>query len=325
MDQLKVSIIVPAFNAERWLEECCRSVFRQTYVNWELIVIDDGSTDKTWPLLQALAAEEPRLRPVHRENGGVSRARNLGLSLARGEYLTFLDADDLLLPHTLTTLVQALEESEAAVAVGWKTEFDHRGRELGCPYPREKAIWEGTQGLRQCLLDHPATYAVWGKLYRREFLAGLTFPEGISVQEDSFFLFQLMLRRPRVAVSDQVVLRYRLHPDSLSHTPGQRLLEIPKLARRKLELLEAQYPEMENLGRNLLVKANMALLENLAGDTSKAFRQAENRAIREIRRNARYFRSASGRNRRWFWMICVGLYRPYKWLRRGRARWKRYM
>ena len=89
-----VSIIVPAYNAERWIEDCCRSVFRQTYENWELIVIDDGSGDETWNCLMRLSGEEPRLRPVRRENGGVSRARNCGLSLARGEYLAFLDTLD---------------------------------------------------------------------------------------------------------------------------------------------------------------------------------------------------------------------------------------
>lgn len=316
-----VSIIVPAYNAERWIEDCCRSVFRQTYENWELIVIDDGSGDETWNCLMRLSGEEPRLRPVRRENGGVSRARNCGLSLARGEYLAFLDADDLLLPDGLTWLVEALEESGADMAVGWKTEFDDSGHDLGCPYSRERAIWQGDEGLRQCLLDHPATYAVWGKLYRRELLEGLTFPEGVSVQEDSFFLFQAMLRRPKVAVTDKILLRHRLHPDSLSHTAGARLLEIPKLAQRKRELLQKACPELESLGRNLMVKANMALLENLAGE--RGFRQEETRAIREIRRNARHFRPATARNRRWFWLIYLGLYRPYKWFRRGRAIWKR--
>lgn len=312
----RISIIVPAYNAERWIEDCCRSVFRQTYEKWELIVIDDGSTDNTAAILAALAAKEPRLRCVTQKKGGVSRARNTGLSLAAGEYVTFLDADDLLLPDALETLGKA----EADIVVGWKTEFDDSGRDLGCPYPRKRELWTDTEGLRQCLLDHPATYAVWGKLYRREILEGLTFPEGVSVQEDSFFLFQLMLSRPHVAVTDRIVLRHRIHPESLSRTAGQRLLDIPKLARRKLELLREQYPHLEEMGRNLLVKADMALLENLAGE--RGFRQEERRAIRELRANARYFRPASKRNRRWFRLIFLGLYWPYKWLRRGREFWK---
>ena len=104
---MRVSIIVPCYNSTRYLSACVDSVLAQTMPDFEVLLIDDGSTDGTLALAQALAARDARLRVLHQENAGVSAARNLGLAHARGEWITFVDSDDLLAPDALEIMLSA--------------------------------------------------------------------------------------------------------------------------------------------------------------------------------------------------------------------------
>ena len=110
-----ISVIVPVLNRQDEIEECIRSVYAQSYENWELLVIDNGSTDRTPEICQALAAQEPRIRLLHAPRG-VSSARNVGLEAARGEYLFFLDSDDVIHPSLLETLLVSMVEHRAGLA-----------------------------------------------------------------------------------------------------------------------------------------------------------------------------------------------------------------
>ena len=106
MRETKISIVVPVYNAEKELQRCVDSIFRQSFSNWELLLIDDGSRDSSSALCDRLGAQDTRVRVWHKENGGVSSARNLGICKAEGEYLFFTDSDDTLFPDTLATLYQ---------------------------------------------------------------------------------------------------------------------------------------------------------------------------------------------------------------------------
>ena len=108
-----ISVIVPAYNAEKYLKQCIESVQQQTYQDWELLVIDDGSKDGTRRKAEQFAAGDDRIRVLHKKNGGVSSARNLGLQVAKGDYIAFLDVDDHFVPQCLETLWAALHQAGA--------------------------------------------------------------------------------------------------------------------------------------------------------------------------------------------------------------------
>lgn len=310
-----ISVIVPAYNAEKWLEECCCSVFAQTYPHWELIVVDDGSTDGTLAVAQKVAGGREDVRVIHTQNGGVCHARNTGLDAAKGDYITFLDADDLLMPEALERLLGLIEQENCDIAIGWKTNITTDGQDLGCPYEKEAARWTGTEAVKRSLLDHPATYSVWGKLYRRSLLDDVRFVEGKKVHEDSFFLFQCLLKQPEVVVTEDTVLRYRVSDNSASRSAfSEKLFDILYFAERKVELIEANFPQLQDLARNVLVKAHMALLKNLCGTTDPRYRSREKESIRVVTRNKKYFVPAIKDNKKWFFIITHGLYRPYKFL-----------
>ena len=122
----KISIIIPVYNGEKTIQETLDSVFAQTFSDWELIVSNDGSSDRTLEIVEAI--HDPRIRIVSGENGGLSVSRNRGIAIATGEYLSFLDADDLWSPDKLATQLQALENNpEAAVAYSWTDYIDEKG------------------------------------------------------------------------------------------------------------------------------------------------------------------------------------------------------
>lgn len=321
MEKPLISVIVPAYQAEKWLEECCQSVYSQTYSNWELIIIDDGSKDRTLELARREELARTNVRVIHTENGGVSRARNLGMEAARGTLLTFLDADDCLAPDALMYLHTLMEAHHCDIAVGNKVNVREDGTRISNVYPAGEKLWSGGDALMHALQDHPATYSVWGKLYKRSLVENIRFVEGKKVHEDSFFIFECMRREPRVVVSDRVVLYYRLSQNSASRAGfSDKFLDILYFAERKKEIVESGYPQYNRLAENVVVKANMALLRNLCKTRDPRYRRLERECLAVVRGYKRSFVRATAADQKWFRIIICRLYWAYKLMYRIKYR-----
>ena len=115
MDKSRLSIIVPVYNAEEYLDRCLNSIMNQEYSSCEVILVDDGSTDSSPMICDRYSATDPRFRTIHKPNGGVSSARNAGLCLAKGEYIMFLDSDDVLLPAALEDMMESLSGEDIVI------------------------------------------------------------------------------------------------------------------------------------------------------------------------------------------------------------------
>ena len=127
MDEKLVSVIIPAYNIEDYIGRCLDSIISQTYKNLEIIVVDDGSKDHTGEILDNYAKKDRRIKVIHKENGGVSSARNKGIEVAEGDYIGFIDGDDLIEPGMYKTLVDLLEEENADIAhCGYQMVFPDR-------------------------------------------------------------------------------------------------------------------------------------------------------------------------------------------------------
>lgn len=175
----RVSVIVPVYQAEATLTECVMSIKQQSYTDLEILLVDDGSTDEGAVLSDRLAAQDDRIRALHRENGGVSSARNAGLDNATGTYVMFVDADDLLLPGAIETLMRYETESKAdLISMGYEAAAPQT---VSGYYYIDYGIFERD--------TH-----VWGKLFYRPALEDIRFDEGLTIGEDMIFLVQLALR-----------------------------------------------------------------------------------------------------------------------------------
>ena len=250
---MKVSVIIPCYNAGEYLEPCLRSVLAQTMRDFELLLIDDGSTDGSLAVAQEIAREDARVRVFHQENRGVCAARNRGLDEARGEFVTFVDGDDLLTSDALERML-ALAPGSDMVVCAHET-FDASGHaEVVIPETR----WMDRRGearrraaaLRliegDCVLN-----IMCGKLHRRSLLERerLRLDERVSIAEDALFNLEAVLCGEGIAYLPQPVYRYRMHEASATHTRTRSELDAHRawlLAMRGMLAwrgqLEAYYP-----------------------------------------------------------------------------------
>lgn len=313
-DDPLISVIIPAYNAEKTLERACRSVWGQSYPNVELVVVDDGSIDGTGALLDALAAEHAGLRVLQQKNGGVSRARNVGLDAAGGELITFLDADDELIPDALATFYRAMVETDCDIVAGCclRVRPDGTGFESRFPFEEDRLIWRGMEPLEQSLKDHPATYGVWSKLYRREVIGDVRFIEGRKLHEDSFFLFQVLCRDVTMVVTNCPAVRYYLTENSASRGEfSEKFLDMLYFAREKEEIIKECYPQWGDLAINVRIKACLALLNKMRLGCPKEFRPVRKECLRYVRENARYFIPVLPVDRVTFWAVRLHLFWLY--------------
>lgn len=197
MREKKISIVVPVYNAEKELQRCVDSIFRQSFPDWELLLIDDGSRDGSAALCDRLAGQDPRIRVYHKENGGVSSARNLGIRKAEGEYLFFTDSDDTLFPDTLAILYRKAAETDADLSVcGFTYYVEQDGKCVdnfpekgfyggGREYLEERFLWD----FRREFFNPP-----WNKLIRRKLLLeeNIYFGEEYAICEDMAFSMQVL-------------------------------------------------------------------------------------------------------------------------------------
>jgi len=178
-----VSIVVPAYGVEAYLAQCLDSLIAQTWQHWEAIVVDDGSPDRSGEIAEAYASRDARFRVVHVANGGLGSARNVGVSHARGEFLAFLDSDDVLPASSLAVLTGSLTESGSDFVTGSIVRWEREG--LHEP-PWMKRLHSPGRSLR--IAERPEILGdvfAWNKVFRRSFYddAGLRWPEGVRYED----------------------------------------------------------------------------------------------------------------------------------------------
>ena len=187
-----ITVIIPVYNTLEYLPRCVQSVMAQTYENLEILLVDDGSTDGSSELCDGFAAKDPRVRVLHKENGGSSSARNLGLSECRGDYVGFVDSDDHVDPDMYETLFLGLQGSDASIAQVGRDEIDAQGNlmENICDPPNEREMISAEDFFRE-LLMHRGDCSFCTKLLRRELLRTERFPEG-KLNEDFYLLIRIL-------------------------------------------------------------------------------------------------------------------------------------
>ncbi len=221
----KISVIVPVYKAEAFLRKCTDSILRQSCPDLELLLIEDGSPDRSGALCEEIAREDSRVRVFHKPNGGVSSARNLGLANAKGTYIAFVDSDDWLEPDALASLLSALEENGAdSAGCGHRNVSD--GGEGACEAPAlpagvydEAAIRSGIvdrllgDRLRQPVLNG----FIWRFLYTRSIIASTHIEFEGAYLEDELFLLEYFCHARRLAIVDRPLYNYYWNPGSATH------------------------------------------------------------------------------------------------------------
>lgn len=229
-----ISVIVPVYNAISWLEECLNSILSQTYSNFELIMVDDGSTDGSALLCDTYATLEDRVRVVHQDNSGVATARNRGLEEIRGQWIAFVDADDAVHPRYLEYLLGLCRRHDCDVVQCRQMRSEQFDPALFGVEVDDAVLYEGQQ-MQWGLCGRSNTRSMlWCKLFRRELFDGVRFPAGL-IHEDEAAMHHLLANARRMAFTTSKFYLYRTTPDSIMNKPlsARRLDIVPILEERR--------------------------------------------------------------------------------------------
>lgn len=201
-----ISVIVPVYKVEKYLRECIESIIRQTYSQLEIILIDDESPDNCGAICEEFAAKDSRITVIHQKNGGAAAARNAGLRVAAGEYLSFVDSDDYLEPDAYETMVKAMEANHAdAVQCGFRSLFLYETED--CIMFDEKKQFTGLEYMQEFLSNWTCSVAC-DKLFKRELFSGIFWEEG-HVVDDEFFTYRGIMNARTVVYVPQIIYNYR--------------------------------------------------------------------------------------------------------------------
>lgn len=244
----QVSMIVPVYQVEKYIAQCIESVLNQTFTDFELILIDDGSKDNSGSICDMYAAKDKRITVIHTENNGAATARNIGLEKASGRYITFLDGDDYLADNMIERLFNEIDGSEYDIAVCDFLNILPNEKENFSLNLKEAAV-SGREVLEH--LKNVKNYGlwtiVWNKIYKKEVLKGISFPDG-KYFEDEFFSDRLYLNSNQIRVIPDILCYHRVLSSSTMNTQKtENYLDLLDAFRERLEIyFENKYSEEES-------------------------------------------------------------------------------
>lgn len=286
MDKL-ISVIVPVYNVEAYIERCVESLINQSYKNIEIILVDDGSPDNCPAICDRLSTEDSRIKVLHKMNEGLGMARNSGMELARGEYIAFVDSDDYVEIDMLNTLIAAAERNGADIVYGgvWKTN-NTTGEKIAISNTSFERVWPSREDTKELLLrfigndtrekrDTIMEVSVWKALFKTELIKNNNIrfvSEREMISEDLIFDIEILQYANCVVWIPECIYNYCVNPLSLSKSYREdRFQQIKKLYAKVKEQLESIYggrDYMVHLDRMLISKARVAAKQSVQSEST---------------------------------------------------------
>lgn len=309
-----ISVIIPVYNVSKYLSRCINSVRTQAHVK-EILLIDDGSTDDSGILCDAYAAMEPLVKVLHKENGGLSSARNAGLDLAQGEYVAFVDSDDFLEPGAYEKLLSCAQRHEADLVCAGRSDLigGIGDKTLGlCPETEETIT--GPEFVARMFTWQGVDSAAWDKLYKRSLFDGLRYPEG-KICEDVPVTYRAALKANKVALLPEPVYVYYHRPGSITTAPvSQKSFHFAAHTQAICQDIKVRCPEILPQARYLRVwsLAHPMMLCQESGQV-QAFRQEYRACKRALAKELPFFLTSpllSGKEKLHDLLLVLGLFGP---------------
>lgn len=239
-----ISIIVPIFGVEPFLDECVLSLTRQTYEDLEIILVDDGSPDICDKICDHYASLDPRIRVIHKKNRGISDARNTGLDAARGEYIGFVDSDDYVSRDMFSFLLSLMESTQADISICGHVKTSHKGKPRLFWHRKKVYIMDSQEALAKMLQLGYYESFTWNKLVKRELFDSIRYPSG-RLHEDLFTTYKVIDRAKKIAYSKEVKYYYRQRIGSIIHTAySPKYYDFVQASIEVRDFIEVNYPDI---------------------------------------------------------------------------------
>lgn len=273
----QISVIVPVYNVEKYLDRCVQSIVDQTFKNLEIILVDDGSPDNCPAMCDAWAAKDSRIRVIHQLNAGGGAARNAALDIVQGEFVGMVDSDDYIEPHMYEHLLCLMAQDVDIVECGLhETEFDDASLDDGSSF--ESKVYDVEEAMKLHIEDSLFRQTPPNKLYRRSTIGDIRFPAGNRI-DDEFWTYRVIANARKLVRTSCNMYAYRQQPGSVMHLSfSMPRLQAVDAKCQRLELLKERFPGLVsqariNLWYTCLYMGQMSLLHMNLEDQRTAFQQ----------------------------------------------------
>ena len=244
MEDGLISVIVPIYKVEEYLDRCVESLVNQTYKNLEIILVDDGSPDGCPHKCEDWARKDSRIKVIHKENGGLSDARNAGMNIATGEFISFIDSDDYIASDFIATLLAAMEKENSDIVECSVVKFYEDGKFEKYSDNLAVTTSQTESALSGLIAENPFHQHVWNKLYKVDCLKGILFPVG-KLNEDEFWTYQVFGRAKKVSKINKTMYYYFQRSDSImGENYSIRRLDALEGKANRQKYIEKAYPAL---------------------------------------------------------------------------------
>lgn len=256
MENEKVSIIIPIYKVEKYIDDCLNSVLNQTYQNLEVILVDDGSPDNCPVICEKYKEKDQRIKVIHQKNQGLSSARNTGLKYVSGDYVLFLDSDDYINLDCCKRLVQMSKKTKSDIVIGEIVTVNEDGvridSNLGLKIHKSK-ILNKEQAMEEVIIEQQIRGYAWGKLFRREIADKVFYPTG-KAYEDRFTIYKYFSKVEKVCLCPGAITYYRLRDSSITHSKNlDKWYDLIEGEDSLLQFCKKNYPDLVPLAESKIV------------------------------------------------------------------------
>lgn len=303
-----ISIIVPVYNAEKYLDQCIESIINQTYKELEIFLIEDGSPDNCGSICDSWAKKDARIKVFHVDNGGSARARNIGLLHAKGKYIGFVDADDFLIPSMYEILYQLATNSSAEITECgyYKVTPDVMHNSLNNLEVKTIRSFNTEEALLENVRDTAVQQVVWNKLYLKRVIGNTFFTEGKYI-DDEFWTYKIIGSAKKIVSTTEKLYCYRQQEASVMHQSfSLKRMDALEAKLQRLKYIEEGFPSIVseakcNLYFTCIYLQQMAL-KNMNKKEQRAMRKKIRNCLNSFRIEKSDLQSIDNKQRVWFWL-----------------------
>ena len=276
-----VSVIVPIYNVEDYLRHCLDSIISQTYQNLEIILVDDGSKDNSGKICDEYAERDKRIKIIHKKNGGLSDARNAGLDIAKGAFITLIDSDDWVDSDYVEQQVEGIEENDADMAItSHKVHYKKRVIDYAT---KEHKTYKPEEVLERILYSKGVDLSAWAKLYRAELFDNIRYPKG-RLYEDAATTYKLIDRSKKIVINSISTYNYRMNDKSISRCDfNPKKMDLIVSTKEMVDFVRAKYPHLARACKRRLKYSELSTYAQLA-KSKKLYPEYQEKLSRMIRK-----------------------------------------
>lgn len=257
-----ISVIIPVYNVEKYLKNCLDSVIKQTYNNIEIILVDDGSPDNCPDICDEYASKDTRINVIHKQNGGLSDARNVGIEQARGKYITFIDSDDDVEEKYVEYLYNLLIKNNTKMSIAAHTVVSEKNKiNFGSGYLDKVLSTE--ECLDRMLCEKGFSVSSCAKLYSKELFGNVKFPKG-KLNEDNGTTYKLILQCDKIAYGNKCIYNYYKRENSIMTSKfNLKKLDLIELTDEMCDKIDKIYPKLKDATNKKRITSRFSILRQM--------------------------------------------------------------